>query len=102
MTIFFPLIEETHSLHISDEITAQTLSLLDLVEKTMNDLEVKKRHVPQNIASEEDVEPPDDFRQIAIVPSAQEIVGEFTPFLRANITNKAFSSINQYLDIQFR
>ncbi|XP_050297932.1 NFX1-type zinc finger-containing protein 1-like [Anthonomus grandis grandis] len=102
MSVFFPLIENAHSMHISDNIKAQTLSLLDIVEKTIVDMEVKKMRIATNVLCDEESEPPNDFREIEIIPTAEEIVSESSPYLRANIVDKAYNSITHYLDIQFR
>ncbi|ERL94137.1 hypothetical protein D910_11419 [Dendroctonus ponderosae] len=102
MTVFFPLIESTHSISITRKIKDQTENLLTVVEKTIEDMAAQKKIVPPEHLDQAMAEPPDDFRQIEIVPCAQEILSEVSPFLRPNIVDRPFSDINQYLDIQFR
>uniref|UniRef100_A0AAR5PM44 RZ-type domain-containing protein n=1 Tax=Dendroctonus ponderosae TaxID=77166 RepID=A0AAR5PM44_DENPD len=102
MTIFFPLIESTHSISITREIKDQTAHLLTVVEKTIEDIAAQKKIVASKDLDQAMAEPPDDFRQIEIIPCAQEILSDESPFLRPNIIDRPFSDINQYLDIQFR
>ncbi|ENN75903.1 hypothetical protein YQE_07545, partial [Dendroctonus ponderosae] len=101
MTIFFPLIESTHSISITREIKDQTAHLLTVVEKTIEDIAAQKKIVASKDLDQAMAEPPDDFRQIEIIPCAQEILSDESPFLRPNIIDRPFSDINQYLDIQF-
>ena len=51
-------------------------------------------------------EPPNDFTEMSIVPSLDDLIGTSNdtvrPFLRRNITNGAYRSVHHYLDVQFR
>ena len=49
-----------------------------------------------------DMEPPDDFTQMSIIPTLSDILFDQNPFLRKNITNGAYNSVHHYLDVQFR
>ncbi|CAG9770858.1 unnamed protein product [Ceutorhynchus assimilis] len=102
MMVYFPLIEDAHSIQILDSIKTQTENLYAIVEKKVNNVEMDKPNVRNNIPVDEDIEPPDDFRQIPIIPSPQEVVSDAFPFLRENKIIKAYNSVDQYLDIQFR
>lgn len=46
--------------------------------------------------------PPDDFRQINIYPSAEDVLCAKRPFLRPNIVKGPYLDVEQYLDVQFR
>ena len=46
--------------------------------------------------------PPDDFRQIGIHPSAEDVLCAKRPFLRPNVIKGPYRDVNQYLDVQFR
>lgn len=95
------LIEEKHSIHIADQIKSQIKDSLEMIQKTINDLEVK-RAVKEKQLFEDDEEPPDDFRLISIIPSVREVLDNTRPFLRKNIIDRPFRDVEQYLDIQFR
>ena len=47
MTIFFPHIESVQSIRIPDDIKENADSLLDMIEKTIKDLELKKENKEQ-------------------------------------------------------
>jgi len=47
-------------------------------------------------------DPPDDFRQIPIIPTIDEILTPDDSFLRPNKTAGAYNSADHYLDVQFR
>ena len=49
----------------------------------------------------EEGEPPDDFHQIDIFPTVEDL-NNSRPFLRRNIVNGNFKNLDTYLDIQFR
>lgn len=98
--IYIPLIETKHAIHISDNIKVKIANLYEITEKTTKDVE-RKRKLPTE-SSEWKAEPPNDFREISVYPSAAEITINESPFLRPNIVDRPYENINQYLDIQFR
>lgn len=51
---------------------------------------------------EEEEEPPDDFREISIYPTSEEITNSECSFVRKNKVEGSYRDVNQYLDIQFR
>ena len=46
--------------------------------------------------------PPDDFREINVFPDAEDVLSEEPGFLRPNIVDGAYVSVDDYLDTQFR
>ena len=51
----------------------------------------------------DDQDPPNDFRQVQILPVAEEIQNPGKkPFLRTNLVGKEYSNWDHYLDVQFR
>ncbi|KAK3888095.1 hypothetical protein Pcinc_007833 [Petrolisthes cinctipes] len=48
------------------------------------------------------LEPPDDFRELPVLPYALEISLNQRPFLRKNIVEGKYRDENHYLDVQFR
>ncbi|XP_066147854.1 NFX1-type zinc finger-containing protein 1-like isoform X2 [Euwallacea fornicatus] len=99
LSMCFERIEKRHSVHISDDIKNRTKDLLFIVEKTIEELSFKK--VQAEIERKEP-EPPNNYREIDIIPNAEEVVTTESPFLRENIIDRAFDSVDHYLDIQFR
>ena len=49
-----------------------------------------------------DLEPPNDFTEMSIVPTFADIITDQKSFLRKNITNGAYKNVHHYLDVQFR
>ena len=49
-----------------------------------------------------DSEPPENFRELPILPSAEDLLLEDKPFLRPNIEEGKYKDLDQYLDIHFR
>jgi hypothetical protein len=47
-------------------------------------------------------QPPNDFREISIYPSSQEVLSTKPPFLRPNIIDGPYFDVEHYLDVQFR
>ncbi|XP_032225689.2 NFX1-type zinc finger-containing protein 1 isoform X1 [Nematostella vectensis] len=50
----------------------------------------------------DDSAPPEDFRQISVIPTQDDICRTDTPFLRKNKATGGFSNPEHYLDVQFR
>jgi len=49
-----------------------------------------------------DLDPPNDFTEMSIVPTFADIITDQKSFLRKNITNGAYRNVHHYLDVQFR
>lgn len=100
---YIPVIETIQSIHISDSIKTEIANLYEITEKTTKQVERKREQHSGGRESEQvEEEPPNDFREIDIYPNANEVTYPDTPYLRPNIVDRAYDSINQYLDIQFR
>ena len=91
-------------------------SLVALKEKNLiedaDDLEKKLQHVKElkedvirraKSAHEQEsqLEPPQSFREISVIPEAADLLCS-RPFLRENITDRKFKDLDHYLDVQFR
>ena len=83
---------------------SRNVSIDCIVDKLLKDVTSKCELVKKSIREkgESHVEPPDDFRNLSVFPTVEDIFNKKSPFLRENIVNKPFSSVNQYLDIHFR
>ena len=50
----------------------------------------------------DDVDPPDNFRDYSVIPTQQDILTGERPFLRRNKTDGSYNDAEHYLDVQFR
>lgn len=46
--------------------------------------------------------PPDDFREICVIPTVEELLSQEPSFLRPNKQSGAYTDADHYLDVQFR
>ena len=46
--------------------------------------------------------PPDNFREMKIIPTRDDIFTKKTPYLRKNVVRGAYEDLDHYLDVQFR
>jgi hypothetical protein len=46
--------------------------------------------------------PPENFRELSVFPTVDDIMVIFNPYLRKNLKEGPYSSVEHYLDIQFR
>lgn len=47
-------------------------------------------------------QPPDNFRELSVMPRQEDVCTDMEPFLRPNIVEGTYPDIDSYLDIQFR
>ncbi len=64
---------------------------------TVEDLKAEKAQRMHAI-----LRPPDDFRQIPVCPTFDEMHDNYEPFLRCNLIKGKYSDVDHYLDVQFR
>ncbi|KAJ8946030.1 hypothetical protein NQ318_023279 [Aromia moschata] len=100
------VIEEEHGLHIADEIKEKFVMLLEKVQSMESEFvkrceETQSSHNEYN-DEEDNVDPPNDFREINVYPNIDEVTVKETPFLRKNKAKGAYKGIYHYLDVQFR
>lgn len=88
----------------------QLLRLMDDMKKEMEkkskDADPKRRRKYDLTPEEEqllhEMQPPDDYRDISIIPSIAELKSVEQTYLRTNKTSGAYMDANHYLDVQFR
>ena len=75
-----------------------------LMKKPEKDIfkEEQRNYFYKNNVTIDHLEPPSSFTQLSIIPSLNDIRIDNEPFLRANITNGSYRSVEHYLDVQFR
>lgn len=55
---------------------------------------------PQDLLGE-DEEPPENFRELSVVPTREDLLVA-RPFVRPNIIRGKYRDVEHYLDVQFR
>lgn len=85
-------LEQERALTFRDEVKKQLASLQEKLQMCIDEMKGKV----------ESLEPPDDFRQISIYPTSEEIIGSASPFLRKNKLEGSYRDVGEYLDVQFR
>lgn len=63
---------------------------------------LQKEERPKRRPEPENTEPPDDFHDLSVLPTLQDLQFNQKPFLRVNRTKGGYNNLQQYLDIQFR
>ena len=66
------------------------------LERQINEKNGKK--ILENV----NIEPPENFREISVIPSLEEITSSNGLFLRSNLKFGPFDSVEHYLDVHFR
>jgi len=93
-----------------DELLANFTKLMETInsdQKKAKEEAVRKKFNKYEISEMEekelhDMTPPDDFRDIPIIPTIQEILSTEEPFLRTNKKTGSYIDADHYLDVQFR
>lgn len=86
----------------------QLKKIMDDINKEKKTREVEpKRRLKYDLTADEEqqlheLKPPDDYKQISIIPSIAELKSVEQTFLRTNKTSGAYMDANHYLDVQFR
>jgi hypothetical protein len=62
-----------------------------------NEAESQKRLQNMHRNGHDSLEPPNDFTQMSIIPTLRDILDDQKSFLRKNITNGAYKSVDHYL-----
>lgn len=81
---------------LNDLKEAKTAIHQDYIKKL--EQEEKPKRQPESA----DKEPPDDFHDLSVLPTLQDLQFNQKPFLRVNRTKGGYTNLQQYLDIQFR
>ncbi|KAF2349931.1 P-loop containing nucleoside triphosphate hydrolase, partial [Trinorchestia longiramus] len=62
----------------------------------------QKLPLSARLAQLDDMEPDDDYRELPIEPTSEELTKLQPPAIRRNITKGAYKDVHNYLDVQFR
>ena len=79
----------------------------DALERKIYQVEALKRKVieQQFVQFDQDQpesEPQSNFRDISVVPQAEDLSVSSKPFLRVNVVNRSYKDLEHYLDVHFR
>ncbi|ESO98816.1 hypothetical protein LOTGIDRAFT_114056 [Lottia gigantea] len=86
---------------IDDELMEIYQEIHDLKDKRL--INIKNRGLSdEHRDSPEELAPPDDFRDISVLPTMEDIDPSTKPFLRKNKVKGGYASSSDYLDVQFR
>ncbi len=74
----------------------------DLIKEVMKQIQGGELLRDQEDPEETSDDPPDDFRRMSVIPTAEDLLCHEGPFLRKNIVFGAYRDADHYLDVQFR
>lgn len=97
-------IEKLHNVQISDDIKQNYEILQEKILITTEEIE-KKVHVQEHkrvVSNEEEMLPPNNFREMSVYPTSEEIINPDRSFVRKNKIDRPYNNVEEYLDIQFR
>ncbi|XP_069193979.1 NFX1-type zinc finger-containing protein 1 [Procambarus clarkii] len=80
----------------------ETRVFLEQHKKTLQMSGHAQKKTRQRHTCEDNLQPPEDFRELSILPTAQDLNDTEKPFLRRNIVEGKYLDVNHYLDVQFR
>ncbi|XP_069677368.1 NFX1-type zinc finger-containing protein 1-like [Periplaneta americana] len=86
---------------ISEDLTVKYKQLQKQHETCIEEQQKKKEHEKASNVTSLPM-PDDDFRDISLFPTPEDILAEGPEFIRPNIVDAAYDSVDDYLDIQFR
>lgn len=95
-------IETVHKVAASDKTKQNLEKLQEKIALCIEEIERKQNDAPAGQEFVEEIEPPDDFRELTVYPTSAEVLSEDRSFVRMNKVEGRYRDIEEYLDIQFR
>ncbi|OXU25033.1 hypothetical protein TSAR_011075 [Trichomalopsis sarcophagae] len=88
---------------IDEKVKRVALTLHEILEAEVKRIEEKSKATRKPIvAAELETEnPPDDYRELNVIPTLEDMIND-KPFIRKCKINEPYSSVDHYLDVQFR
>ena len=101
--LIYSIIETNNDLKMSDMIVEfqQVQEQCEDVARQIHRRDVM-RDTEAEVQKESEMTPPEDYREISVLPNLYEIRTMEIPFLRQNIIYGAYKDVEHYLDVQFR
>lgn len=93
--ITIPILEAEQKLTLSTETKEKFVRLQEKSELCKTEIQKTKK-------SNDELEPPNDFRQLSVYPTTNEITTSEQAFVRRHRIKGAYDNVGQYLDVQFR
>ena len=77
---------------------------IDDLQRCTDEMEKRdeKQKIANNFIEEDFLKPPENFLEISILPSADDLVRDEKPFIRMNKSHGRYQDLAHYLDVQFR
>ncbi|XP_046589526.1 NFX1-type zinc finger-containing protein 1 isoform X1 [Neodiprion lecontei] len=100
MNIIITSIENNQDYVIDKNVKTAALDMSNKLQSQLQIFEMKSAiHAKRPEELEES--PPEDFRSLSIIPTKKDLLDSH-PFIRINKVKEAYSSVEHYLDVQFR
>ena len=91
---------------VSQDLISKYEVLQDMLAEATKRWEQERKHGSGGKRKRRDemdnMEPPDDFREMSVLPTVHDLAIINRPFLRKNIVEGKYKDENHYLDVQFR
>lgn len=84
-------------LHEADLLSQKVIRV-----KELKDEVIRRKIMAAQKQDESELEPPENFREISIVPQPADLNIHSKPFLRVNVVDGSYKDLEHYLDVQFR
>ncbi|KAF2902959.1 hypothetical protein ILUMI_03228 [Ignelater luminosus] len=101
MEVTLPVFENEQKQTLPTDIKERLHRLLERLELAKNEIGKAKKPRMSRPEDEEE-EPPDDFRQLTVYPTTNEITTVVKAYVRCHRIKGAYDNVDQYLDVQFR
>ncbi|CAH2096329.1 unnamed protein product [Euphydryas editha] len=88
-----------HNFVLPEECNLKLNELRETLRAHEKEKDKKEERKSKNLPEEQ--EPPDNFRELSVLPRREDIMEEH-PYLRANLIQGNYRDVEHYLDVQFR
>ncbi|PIK53271.1 putative NFX1-type zinc finger-containing protein 1-like [Apostichopus japonicus] len=93
---------EKNDTFVTSEVKERLTSLRDTHATLLRDSNELSIRRDRRMLDNSRESPPDNFREIPLLPCPDELRSDYKPFLRKNIVNGEYDDLNHYLDIHYR
>ena len=88
--------------HLPPDVAKKVEDFEIAKDAAMEVLQRKETRQKGGVVDEDSLTPPDDFRQMSVFPTMEDLDKEELPFLRKNKALGGYTGVDHYLDVQFR
>lgn len=92
--------------HVEDQLVDKYKTLLDFLmeerKRWAQEEKLDKQTRKKRAMEMENMEPPDEFREMSVLPTQMDVTETNRPFLRKNVVHGQYADGHHYLDVQFR